>query len=95
MFEDINDENMHIVVVGPDGENLDCEVVMFYDCLANGLKYVFYTDNLLDEDGEYNLYASRFLGIEDDQIQIGDIESEEEWDLLDSVLDQARDGLKG
>ena len=47
MFEDINDENMHLTILDENGEKLDCEVVMYYDCLDNGLKYVFYTDNLL------------------------------------------------
>ena len=94
MFEDIKDENMHLTILDENGEKLDCEVVMYYDCLDNGLKYVFYTDNLLDEDGEYNMYCSRFLGIEDDQIKIGDIESDEEWDLLEEVLDQAKAGLE-
>ena len=40
------------------------------------------------------MYCSRFLGIEDDQIKIGDIESDEEWDLLEEVLDQAKAGLE-
>ena len=53
-----------------------------------------YTDNLLDEDGEFNIYASRFLGIEDGEIQIGDIESDDEWALLDDVLEEARKGLE-
>ena len=95
MFEDIKDENMHIIVKDENGEDLDCEVVMFYDCFENGLKYVFYTDNQIDDDGDYNMYASRFLGIEDEKIQIGNIESDEEWDLLDNALEQARAGLKG
>ena len=93
-MDNINDENMHLVVEDENGEQLDCEVIMYYDCLDNGIKYVFYTDNLLDEDGEYNIYASRFLGIDDGEIQIGDIESEEEWALLDDVLDQAKQGLE-
>ena len=94
-MDSVNDENMHLIVEDENGEQLDCEVLMYYDCLDNGLKYVFYTDNLLDEDGEYNIYASRFLGIDDSgEIQIGDIESEEEWALLDDVLDQAKMGLE-
>ncbi len=92
---DFKDENMHLTVVDDEGNEKDCEILMFYDCLENGLKYVFYTDNELDEDGDYNLYASRLLGIEGEDIQIGDIESEEEWSLLDNVVEQARAGLEG
>ena len=93
-MDNIYDENMHLTVADENGEPLDCEVIMYYDCLDNGKKYVFYTDNLLDEDGEFNIYASRFLGIEDGEIQIGDIESDDEWALLDDVLEEARKGLE-
>lgn len=90
-----NEENMHITVLDEDGNEKDCEILMFYDCLENGRKYVFYTDNEVDEDGDYNMYASRFLGLEGEDVQIGDIESEEEWDLLDNVIEKAREGLDG
>lgn len=92
---DINDENMHLTVMGENGEPLDCEVVMYYSCEKNNINYVFYTDNMQDEDGDFNMYASRFLGIEDGNIKIGDIESEDEWALLDDALEQARNGLNG
>ena len=90
---EINDENMHLTVNAENGDPLDCEVVMYYSCEKNNKDYVFYTDNLLDADGDYNMYASRFLGIDDGKIKIGDIESEDEWALLDDALEQARNGL--
>ncbi len=94
-MDNINDENMHLIVEDENGEQLDCEVIMFYDCLENGIKYVFYTDNKMDEDGEFNIYASRFLGLSDaGEIQIGEIESDDEWSLLDDVLEKAREGLE-
>ena len=92
-MEEELDENMHITIEGDDGEKLDCEVVMYYSCDQNNIDYVFYTDNEKDEDGDYNLYASRFLGFEDGEIVIGDIETDEEWDLLEDALDQAKDGV--
>lgn len=91
---DFNDENMHIVVQNEDGEELDCEVIMYYKCLDNGIDYVFYTDNMEDENGELSFYASRFLGIDNDQIQIGDIETEEEWALLENVMQQVKSSLQ-
>ena len=92
---EIEDQNMHLTVLDEDGVERDCEIIMFYDCLENGIKYIFYTDNELDENGELNLYASRLLNLEGEDIKIGDIESEEEWALLDDVLEKAKEGFEG
>lgn len=92
---EFEDQNMRLTVLDADNNEIECEILMFYDCLDNGIKYIFYTDNELDEDGEYNMYASRFLGLDGDNVQIGDIESEEEWALLDDVIEKARAGLEG
>ena len=83
-------ENRHITMVDENGEELDCEIVMFYQSTENGNQYVFYTDNTLDEDGLYNFYASRYLGEEEGELKLAGIESEEEWKLLDDALEAAR-----
>lgn len=93
-MEEFNDENMHIQVVDPNGVEKDCEIIMTYQCMQNGIDYVFYTDNELDDDGELNIYASRLLNLSENGIEIGDIENDEEWDLLENVLEEARKGLE-
>lgn len=76
------------------GETIECEVIMSYNCLQNGIDYVFYTDNSYDEDNNLNLYASRYLGEEDGKMILEEIDDENEWSLLDKVLEQAKEGLK-
>ena len=76
------------------GETVECEVVMSYMCYENGNSYVFYTDNTYDYDGELNLYASRYLGEDNGNMILEDIEDESEWLLLDKVLDKAKEGLE-
>lgn len=83
-------ENRHITMIDENGDELDCEVVMYYLCDKNNIQYVFYTDYSIDEDGLYNFYASRFLGEEDGELKLGGIESEEEWNLLEEALETAR-----
>ena len=90
----VDEENMHLLVKDPDGNIKDCEIIMYYYCKLNQKDYVFYTDNELDEDNDYNIYASRFLGIEDGEIKIDDIETEDEWALLDEALEKAKLGLQ-
>lgn len=88
-----NENNMHLLVTDEDGNEKDCEAIMYYYCKDNQKDYVFYTDNETDEDGDINIYASRFLGIEDGEIQIDMIEDENEWALLDDALEKAKLGL--
>ena len=84
------DENRHITMVDENGEELDCEIVMYYLCDKNNTQYIFYTDNSIDENGLYNFYASRYLGEEDGELKLAGIESEEEWGLLEEALEIAR-----
>ncbi len=86
-------EGKFIKLYDENDEEIDCEIVMSYFCEENGKDYVFYTDNRYDTDGNLNLYASRYLGVEDDEIKVGDVESEEEWALLDEALEEAKRGL--
>lgn len=83
VFEAINENN----------EVIECEIIMSYICDKNNQAYVFYTDNNFDEDGNLNLYASRYLG-EDNGLKLQDITDEEEWSLLDEALKEAKKGLE-
>ena len=76
-----------------DGIETECEVIMMYHSIITNFDYVFYTDNDYDDDGNLNLYASRYLGEDDGQMILEDIASEEEWNLLDDALEKAKEGL--
>lgn len=75
------------------GEEVECEIIMSYICDVNNKAYVFYTDNNYDEEGNLNLYASRYLGESDGNISLESIEDDEEWKLLDEALNKAKEGL--
>lgn len=76
------------------GEEIDCEVIMFYHSTINDTDYVFYTDYNYDLDGNLNLYASRYLGEVDGEMKLLEIEDENEWGLLDNVLEQVKESMK-
>lgn len=76
------------------GDEIDCEVIMLYHSTVNDTDYIFYTDNNYDSSGNLNLYASRYLGELDGQMELLEIEDENEWSLLDYALEQAKEGLK-
>ena len=77
-----------------DGEEIECEVIMFYHLIANDTDYIFYTDNTHDFNGDLNLYASRYLGETNGEMDLEEIDNDLEWKLLDKVLEQAKEGLK-
>ena len=77
-----------------NNNEIECEIIMSYICEKNNNIYVFYTDNNYDTDGSLNLYASRYLGEENGEIQLESIEDEKEWSLLDEALELAKKGIE-
>ncbi len=77
-----------------NGNIIDCETIMSYVCEENGQCYIFYTDNNYSSDGSLNLFASRYMGEEDGKMLLEEITDEREWNLLDSVLEKAKEELE-
>ena len=77
-----------------NNNEIECEIIMSYICEKNNNIYVFYTDNNYDTDGSLNLYASRYLGEENGELQLESIEDEKEWSLLDEALELAKKGIE-
>ena len=75
------------------GDIIECEIIMSYICEKNNKNYVFYTDNNYDEEGNLNLYASRYLGEDNGDIVLEEITDEAEWNLLDEALEEAKKGV--
>ena len=47
-----------------------------------------------DENGDLNLYASRYLGEKEGELQLEEITNEKEWDLLEDALEEAKKGME-
>ena len=93
MNDKLVEEGRTFEVINGDGEEIECEVIMSYICDINQKAYVFYTDNQYDDEGNLNLYASRYLGEDNGKIELEEILDEKEWKLLDDALEQAKEGL--
>ena len=79
-----------IDVTREDGTCVECDIIAAFDCETTGKSYIIYTDRELDENGNTQLFAS----IWDDSGEIPqllEIESEEEWQMVDELLDQMID----
>ncbi len=79
---------MNFEIETEDG-NIECDVISFFE--NDDKKYVIYTDKTLDEDGYENMYGSRYQNV-DGKIELVEIETDEEWDMLDKELRRIKDG---
>lgn len=69
-----------------DNKEIECEIVFTFKDDNNNISYIVYTDGTKDEDGELEIYASRY-SLEGNQYILSDIENDYEWNLIDSMLD--------
>ena len=89
------EEDKKIMMLDEDGNEVECEIKMVYLCEENGKSYVFYSDNTYDQEGNLNLFASILAGEDENGEPIlEEIEDENEWALLDKVLEDAKKGVE-
>jgi len=69
-----------------NGKEIVCDVVLTFRDENNNKNYIVYTDGTKDEDGDLEIYASRYL-IKDDSYYLEEVENEEEWNLIDNMLE--------
>jgi len=78
----------HITVIDDEGNEQLCEILFTFESDEFNKSYVLYypVGAEEDENGEIQIYASSFTpGAEEGQLQ--PIETEEEWDMIEEVLD--------
>ena len=68
-----------------NGKQIDCKIVLTFRDDNNNINYIIYTDGTKDDNGELEVYASRYI-IDNDSYILKDIENEYEWNLIDNML---------
>ncbi|MFE8703269.1 DUF1292 domain-containing protein [Cytobacillus sp. FJAT-54145] len=87
-------ENNNITVVDEEGNEQLCEVLFTFESEEFGKSYVLYypIGAEEDEDEEIEIHASAFMPTEDNQDgELMPIETEEEWDLIEEMLNTFMD----
>lgn len=84
----MNHGENNITVVDEDGNEQLCEVLFTFDSEEFGKSYVlYYPVGADDDDEETEIHASAFIPSENDQDgELMPIETEEEWDLIEEML---------
>ena len=73
-------------IIDDDGKEVKCEVLFTYEDDQTHKNYIAYTDNTLDEEGNTKVYAAIFNPKEENPVLLP-IESEEEWKMIDGILE--------
>lgn len=69
-----------------DGKEIICDIVLTFRDENNNINYIVYTDGTKDENGELEIYASRYKLVDDSYVLEG-IKNDYEWDLIDNMLE--------
>ena len=75
-----------------NNEEINCNIIKIFRDDNNDINYIIYTDGTKDNDGELEIYASRYI-LENNNYILKDIESDYEWNLIDNVLDSMNKGI--
>jgi len=73
-----------LVVTDENGKDIECDIILTFDSDEYEKSYVIY-QIVGDESGEY--YAASFNPEDGDEGKLFQIESDEEWDLIEEVLE--------
>ncbi|WP_397539405.1 DUF1292 domain-containing protein [Rummeliibacillus pycnus] len=89
-------EQRHITIVDDEGNEQLCEVLHTFDSEEFGKSYVLYSViGSEDEDGIVEIFASAFIPSEDGTDgELSPIETEEEWDFIESVIEELDEDIE-
>lgn len=68
-----------------------CNIIKVFRDDANGINYIIYTDGTIDNEGELEIYASRYI-LENNNYILSEIEKEYEWNMIDNILESMNKG---
>jgi len=74
-----------------NNKEIICNIIKIFRDDSNDINYIIYTDGTVDEDGELEIYASRYV-IENNNYILADIENDYEWNLIDNILESMNKG---
>lgn len=88
-IENVNEslERQIVTMVTPDGEEIEAEVLLFFELESTHKEYLIYTYNEKDKNNMVTVYASSFTK-DGEKCSLEPIESDEEWEQVKEVMRQ-------
>lgn len=92
-MENTNLEEQKFTVVNGEGKEVECEALFRFESDETHKNYIVYTDNTVDEEGNTRVYASIYTPGEE-KTKLLPIETEEEWNKIQQILDVIQEQVK-
>ncbi len=74
-------------IVDKDKKETEYEVLFTFDNAKTNKSYIIFTDNKKDKEGNIYTYAATYT-LKDTKLELNEIASQEEWDVVESILSQ-------
>ena len=88
------EERMTFKVKNSEGKEVEYEVLFTFQSDETNKNYMVYTDDSKDENGKIRVYASSYIP-GDEVTELFPIETEEEWKIIDTILNELQNEAKG
>lgn len=89
MDMDMNIERAHsFSIVDHDGVCQEYEILFTFNWEETGLQYIVFTDNTTDSSGNIVTYAATYEVNSEGVLSLSNVDSEEEWALIETLLDK-------
>lgn len=74
------------------GRMVSCRIIKTFKNDKTGINYVAYTDGTLNSNGNPKIYAPKYF-LDDNDYILEPIESNDEWDFIDTALSESVEGV--
>ena len=85
-----NKLNNEFEIFNEKGDKIKCNALFTFESDETNKNYIIYTDNTFDDAGNKKVYASTF-DPKDESPVLGAIKTEEEWKIIENILDKLQD----
>ena len=83
------EEKMTFKAVNGEGKEVECEVLFTFESDETKKRYIVYTDNTVDEEGNTKVYASIYTP-GGETTNLLPIETEKEWKIIETILEEVQ-----
>ena len=74
------------------GKTISYEILFTFESEETKKNYIVFTDNEVDEDGSLLTYAATY-DKDGEKLELKDIETEKEWNIIENLLAQIEDKI--
>lgn len=91
------EESMTFKVFNEEGKEVECEALFTFESEETNKNYIVYTDNTKDDEGNIKVYAAIYHPEKEknqEQMTLDPIESENEWTMIEQILEEIQKEAK-